>query len=131
VAGGEDQPQQFVADVVVERGVEIGHGLLLLLEIERHHPVLARQHAATAQMIQRPALCGCHQPGAGLFRHAGCGPMLQRRQQRFLGQILRQRHVAQHPRQAGDQPRLLVPPDREDGAMRAFDAGGRHGRRLD
>ena len=131
MAGGEDQPQQFVADVVVERGVEIGHGLLLLLEIERHHPVLARQHPATAQMIQRPALGSRHQPGAGLFRHAGGGPMLQRRQQGFLRQVLGQRHVAQHPREAGDQPRLLDPPDREDGAMGAIDAGGRHGRRLD
>ena len=33
---------------VVEGGVEIGHGLLLLLEIERNHPVLARQHPAAA-----------------------------------------------------------------------------------
>ena len=131
MAGGEDQPQQFVADVVVERGVEIGHRLLLLREIERNHAVLARQHPATAQMIQRPAFGRCHQPGAGLFRHAGRRPVLQRRQQGFLRQVLRQRHVAQHPRQAGDEPRLLDPPDREDGPMGTIDAGGRHGRRLD
>ena len=131
MAGGEDQPQQFVADVVIERGVEIGHRLLFLLEIERNHPVLAGQHPATAQMIQRPALGRRHQPSAGLFRHAGGGPMLQRRQQGFLRQVLGQRHVAQHPRQTGDQARLLDPPDRENGPMGAIDAGGRHGRRLD
>ena len=117
MAGGEDQPQQFVADIVVERCVQIGHGLLLLLHVPRHDVVLAREHLAAAQMIQRPALGGRHQPGAGLFRHAGRGPMLDRRQQGFLRQILRQRHVAQHPRKAGDQPRLLDAPNRNNGAM--------------
>ena len=114
VTGGEDQPEQLVADVVVERGVEIGHGLLLLLHIERDHLVLAREHAAAAQMIQRPALGGRHQPRAGLFRNAGRGPMLERRQQRILRQLLGQRHIAQHPRKARDQAGLLDPPDRED-----------------
>ena len=73
MAGGEDQPQQFVADVVVQRGVQIGHGLLLLLQVARDHLVLAREHPAAAQMIERPALGGRHQPGAGLFRNAGRG----------------------------------------------------------
>ena len=40
-------------------------------------------------------------------------------EQGFLGQVLGERHVAQHPRQAGDQPGLFDPPNREDGAMRA------------
>jgi hypothetical protein len=53
--------------------------------------------------------------------------MLERRKQRFLRQILGQRNIAQHPRKAGDQPRLLDPPDRQD---RAIDVSGRHGRRL-
>ena len=106
---------------------EIGHGLLLLLHVPGHHLVLAREHLAAAQMIQRPALGGRHQPRAGLFRNAGGGPVLERRQQRFLRQVLGQRHVAQHPRQAGDQPRLLDAPDGED---RAVDVGGRHRRRL-
>ena len=83
---------------------------------------------AAAQMIERPALGRRHQPRAGLFRHARRGPVFERRQQRFLRQVLGQRHVAQHPRQARDQPRLLDAPDGEDGAM---DVGGRHRRRLD
>ena len=126
MTGGEDQPQQFVADIVVQRGVQIGHRLLLLLHVARHHLVLAREHLPAAQMIERAPFGGRHQPRAGLFRHAGRGPVLERRQQRFLRQIFGQRHVAQHPRQAGDQPRLLDPPDRED---RAMDVGGRHRRR--
>ena len=70
MTGGEDQPEQFVADIVIKRGVEVGHGLLLLLDVEGDHLVLAREHAAPAQMIERPALGGGHQPRAGLFRNA-------------------------------------------------------------
>ncbi len=107
MAGGEDQPQQFVADIVVERRIRIGHGLLLLLQIAYQHLVLAREHVAAAQMIERAAFGGGHQPRAGLFRHAGSRPMFERRQQRFLRQVFGQRHVAQHPGQARDQPRLF------------------------
>ena len=126
VTGGEDEPKQLVADVVVQGGVQIGHGLLLLLHVPGDHLVLALEHPAAAQMIQGPALGGRHQPGAGFFRNACRGPPLEGGQQGFLRQILGQRHVAQHPRQAGDQPGLLDPPDGED---RAMGVGGRHGRR--
>ena len=44
VAGGEDQPQQLVTDVVIQGGIEIGHGLLLLLHVPGDDLVLARQH---------------------------------------------------------------------------------------
>jgi hypothetical protein len=70
MTGGEDQAQQFVTDVVVEAPIQIGHGILLLLEVAGDHLMLAREHPVAAQMIQRPPLGGCHQPGAGLFRHA-------------------------------------------------------------
>jgi hypothetical protein len=127
MAGREDQPQQLVADVVVECRIRIGHRLLLLLQVAYQHLVLAREHAATAQTIERAAFRGRHQPRAGPFRHAGGGPVLERRHQGFLRQVFSQRHVAQHPGQARDQARLLDAPDREDGAM---DVGGRHRRRL-
>jgi hypothetical protein len=52
--------------------------------------------------------------------------MLERGQQGLLGQVFCERHIAQHPRKARDQPRLLDPPDRQD---RAMDVGGCHGRR--
>jgi hypothetical protein len=126
VTGGEDEPKQLIADVVVQGGVQIGHGLLLLLHIPGYHLVLALEHPTAAQMVQGPALGGRHQPGAGSFRNACRGPPLEGGQQGFLSQIFSQRHIAQHPRQAGDQPGLLDPPDGED---RAIDVGGRHGRR--
>ena len=127
MAGGEDQPQQFVAELVVERRIRIGHRLLFLLQVVQQHLVLAREQAAAAQIIERAAFGGCHQPRARLFRHAGDGPMFERRHQGFLRQVFGQRHIAQHPGQARDQARLLDAPDRQDGAI---DVGGRHRRRL-
>jgi len=126
VTGGEDQPKQLIADVVVQGGVQIGHGLLLGLHVPGDHLVLALEHSAAAQMVQGPALGGRHQPGAGFFWNACRRPPLEGGQQGFLRQILGQRHIAQHPRQAGDQPGLLDPPDGQD---RAMGVGGRHGRR--
>jgi hypothetical protein len=60
VAGGEDQPKQLIADVVVQGGVQIGHRLLLRLHVPSDHLVLALKHPAAAQMIQRPASGGRH-----------------------------------------------------------------------
>ena len=60
MAGGEDQPQPFVADIVIQRGLQIGHGLLLLRHIARNDVVLLGQHFAAAQMIERPAFCHRH-----------------------------------------------------------------------
>ena len=126
VAGGEDQPQQLVADVIVQGGVEIGHGLLLGFQVAGDHRVLAFEHAAAAQMVDGPAPGRRHQPGAGSFRHARGRPPLQGGQQGVLGQLLGQGHVAQHPRQAGDQAGLFDAPDRQDRAMGVY---GCHERR--
>ena len=50
MAGGEDEPQQVVADVVVERRVEIGATRLLLrLELVAELLVLALEQLAAAQ----------------------------------------------------------------------------------
>ena len=127
MTGGENEPQQLVADVIVQRGIPIGHGLLLGHHVIGDQLVFALEHPAAPQMIEGAALGGRHQPGAGPLRHAHRGPAFQSGQQRFLRQIFGQRHIAEHPRQAGDQPGLLDPPDGED---RLTCAGGRHDRGL-
>jgi hypothetical protein len=124
MTGSEDEPEHLVADVVIQGGVEIGHGLLLRLQVRGDDLVLAFKHPAPAQMIQGPAPGGDHQPGARLFRNARRGPVLESSQQGFLRQILGQRYIAQHPRQAGDQPGLFDPPNGQNCAM---NVGGRHG----
>ena len=125
MTGREDQAQHFVADIVIERGVEIRHDLLVLLHLANDHLVFVVKHPAAAQVIERPTFSRCHQPRAGALGDARFRPSLQRRNQCFLSEILGQRHIAQQSRQAGDQPRLLDPPDGKDRPMGAGDRQGR------
>jgi hypothetical protein len=40
----EDEPQQLIADVIIEGRVEIRHRILLVLSVSGQHPVLALEH---------------------------------------------------------------------------------------
>jgi hypothetical protein len=124
VAGGEDQAQQVVADVVVDRGVELGlAGLLLDLELAPELLVLALEPLAPTDEVDRTTLADGHEPGARAVRDARLGPLLQRCDERVLCEVLGQADVAHHSGEAGDEPGRLDPPDRID---RAMDGGGRH-----
>ena len=129
MAGGEDQPQQVVADGVVER-VEQRFGLVraLVLEFAREFLVLALQQLAAAQPVDGAMLGGGHQPRARVVGHAGLGPAFERGDEGVLREFLGQADVAHHARQPGDEPGRFDPPDRFDGAM---DVGRRHGERSD
>jgi len=71
MTGCEHEAQEVVADVIVDRGVEIGRGRLLLgLELTTELLVLALEHLVAAQEIERPMLRGGHQPGARFVRDA-------------------------------------------------------------
>jgi hypothetical protein len=67
--------------------------------------LLAGQAGATAQQVDGAVLGRGHQPGARVGRHAGPRPLLERRHQRVLGQLLGDAHVTHDARQPGDQPR--------------------------
>ena len=117
MAGGEDQAQQVVADVVVERGIEVGRCAFAVdLELAAELLVLALHQLGAAQPVDGAVLGRGHQPGAGLVGDAGLRPLLERGDERVLRQLLGQPDVAHHARQAGDQPRLLDPEYRFDGA---------------
>ncbi len=126
MTGREDQAQQVVADVIVERRVEITLGALfpgaqLVTELR----VLALEQLAAAKQVDRPMLRGGHQPGARVVRDARLRPPLERGDERVLGEILRQTDVAGDPREPGDHLRRLDPPHRVDRAV-----GIRPGHRL-
>ena len=70
-------------------------------------------------------LGGGHEPGARVVRDARLGPLLEGGDERLLREVLGQRDVAHQPRDAGDQPRGLDPPDGLDGTR---DVATRHGR---
>ena len=104
---------------VVDRGVEVG----LLRDAAAPQLAaellgLALEHLAAAEAVDRAVLGGGHEPGARVVRDARLGPLLERRDQRVLGEVLGEADVA-HDGQPGDQPGRLDPPDRLDRAMRS------------
>src|SRR5690606_5829665 len=112
VAGDQHQPQEIVADLLVDPGLDArrrssGAGLDDL--------VLARLHLAPAELIDRAALGGGHQPGAGVVGDAGLRPALERDDQGLLREVFGEVDVADHAHEATRQPGALDPPDRLDG----------------
>jgi hypothetical protein len=134
VARGEHQAQQVVADIVVERGVEVGRlARAGGLQVMAQFLVLALDQLCAAQAVDGAVPGGGHQPGAGLVGDAGARPPLQGGNQGVLRQLLGETHIAHHAGEAGDQLRPLDAEHRLDGAMGAGGGGvgGRHGRRSD
>jgi hypothetical protein len=76
--------------MIVGSGVEIGHGQLLLgLQLAAKLLVLAFEELAAAKVIQGAVLSGGHEPGAGIIRDAGFGPLLEGGDERVLGEFFR------------------------------------------
>src|SRR5258708_19502924 len=79
VAGDEYQPQEVVADVMVERGFEIWHGHHLLgLEFAAKLLVLGLKPLVAAEHVDRAVLRGSHEPGAWVVWDARLRPLLTR-----------------------------------------------------
>ncbi len=138
MASGEHQPQEVVADVVVEGRVE-GFNLKLATALEvagtdlsGHDSlgtdlvpnaltaelfVLALEPLVSAEMIDRAMLGRGHEPSARIVGDTRLRPLLERGYQSVLCQILGQADSADDPRQPGNKPRRLNPPDRVNRAM--------------
>jgi hypothetical protein len=116
VAGGEDEPQQIIADVIVEGGIEVGLGCLARgLQLPAQLVVLALDQLAATQAIDGAMLGRRHQPGARLVRNPRLRPLLKRGDERVLRQLLGKAHIAHHTGKAGDELGLLDTEDRVDG----------------
>jgi len=116
MTSSEYQAQEVVADVIVDRVVEIRHlrpSLKLVCELF----VLARQHLVSAQVIERAMLGSGHEPGARVMRHARLRPLLERGHEGILREFFGHADVANDARQTGNEPGRLDPPDRFDHAM--------------
>jgi hypothetical protein len=83
VARREDQAEQVVADVVVHGGLQLldqALGLSPLVELVAQLAVLALQHLAAPQAVERVVLGGRHQPGRRVIGNAGDWPLFERGQ---------------------------------------------------
>jgi hypothetical protein len=118
MAGDEHEAEEVVADVIVERAVEIRHGHLLLgLELATKLLVLALKPFVSAEHVDRAVLRGGHEPSARVVRDARFRPLLERGDESVLRKFLGKADIAHDPRETGDDPGGLNPPDRIDGAM--------------
>src|SRR5713226_494293 len=123
MAGGEDEAQEIVADVVVDCCVEIRHGLFLSLKLATEFLVLALEPRVSAEVIDGTMLGSGHKPGAWIVWDARLRPLLESSDESILCEILGSTDVAHDPRETGNEPRRLDSPDCVDGAMCI---GGRH-----
>jgi len=118
MAGCEHEAQQVVADVIVERGVEIRHSQLLLgLQFATKLRVLALEPFVSAERVDGTVLRGGHEPSARVVRDARFRPLLECGDESVLRELLGKTDIAHDPSETGDDLGRLNPPDRIDGAM--------------
>ena len=70
MAGREHEAQQVIADVVVDRGVEVGRVELPLDELATELLLFAIEPLLAAKRVDRPMLRRAHEPGARIVRDA-------------------------------------------------------------
>src|SRR5207253_8842454 len=117
MARDEDQAQQVIAEIVVESRIQIWHGPLLRTKLATKLLVLALEQSISAEVINRPMFRRGHQPGARVIGDARLRPLLERGDQSILCEIFGQSDIADDPRETGDEPGRLDPPDCVDRAM--------------
>src|ERR1700682_2369293 len=129
MACDEDEAEKVVADMVVERCVEIRDCPVLLgFELESDLLMFAIQTRAPSQMIDRAMLRGCHEPGGGIIRNTRLRPLLEGRDERVLREILGEPDIAHYPGDPRDEPGGFDSPDCVD---RFVCIGSRHGYQSD
>ena len=103
MAGGENEAQEIVADVVVNRSVKFGHcGLPMRFEFAAQLFVLAFEHRAAPEVIDGAMFGRGHEPSAGIIRHAGARPLFESGDQRILRELFCDAHIAHDAREPGD-----------------------------
>jgi hypothetical protein len=116
MAGDEDEPQQVVADVVID--VRLLERLRVRFHVAPYFLEFLLVPGAAPDQVDGPVLGRRHQPGAGPVRDTPDGPLFQRDHQGVLGEFLRGAHVPGDPGQGRDEAGRLDPPDRLDRGVR-------------
>src|SRR4051812_1779875 len=110
MAGYEHKAQEVVADVIVNRGIEIRCGHVALgLDFATELFVLALKPLLPAQEIDRTMFRGGHKPSAGVARNARLRPLLERGDESILSELLGKTNVAHDSSKTGNEPSRLDP----------------------
>jgi hypothetical protein len=103
VTGGEDEPQELVAEIVVHGHVDrFGRAVGNAVQGPRDLPVFALAHLVATKGVDGAPFGGGHQPGARIGRNAG--PFGQGDDQRVLRRLLGKVDIPHHAGQARDEP---------------------------
>ena len=69
MASGEHEAQEIVANLIVERGIEIGlRHVLLNLKLIAEFPMLSFEQLVAAEKIDGSMFCCGHEPSPGVIR---------------------------------------------------------------
>src|SRR6266446_9238645 len=127
MTGDEHKAQQVVTDVIVERGFEIRHECLLPgIVLAAKLLVFALKELVAAKEINGAMLGGGHEPGTRVPRDTRLLPLLERGNERILGEIFGKTYIAHDPHETADEPGRL---DSPDGVNRSMYIGGSHSHR--
>src|ERR1700722_16701879 len=117
MTSSKHQPEKVVANVIVESRFEVRHGHLFLFQFASEFCVFTFQPGVAAEVINGSMFSSSHEPSARIIRNARLRPLLKRRHQSILREILGNANIAHNAHQASDQPRRLDSPDRVNRAM--------------
>jgi hypothetical protein len=118
MARDEYETEQIVTDIIVESSIEIWHDHLSGSELAAEVFVLALKQRIAAEIIDGTMLGRGHKPGSRIFRDARLRPLFEGGYESILGEVLGDADIAHNPREAGDEPGRLDPPDGVNRTMR-------------
>ena len=119
MAGGEDQPQHVVIDVVlvIQRLGKVRRVMLAAcIDVGSEFLLPAPVQGSLTNAIQRLVAGGGHEPGGRILWQPRIRPVFERRHQCILCQFLGQAHIAHDAGHRRDDARRLDAPDGIDGA---------------
>ena len=117
MAGDEDEAEEVVADGVVERGIEIGHGLFEGFEFAAELFLFALGDGVAAEEIDGTAFGRGGKPCRGIIGDARLRPLFECGDECLLREVFGEADVAGEARESRDDAGGLDAPDGFDGAV--------------
>jgi hypothetical protein len=117
VAGGEDELEEIIADIVIKGGVGVRAVFGFDLKVIGECIELAACHLVAAEIIEAAALGGGHEPRARIVGNARHRPLVESHQQGILRQLFGETNIADEPREPRDKTRGFDAIDGLDGAV--------------